>query len=309
MALTACNDDIFIDPVETHVSNEYIAWTGGESRMSYAGDGISEIRFSVARLVNGRKIGLTDGEPELTDLPNGFKLFKNELIEFNYGLNRETKTITVNVAHSFYSDSVQFNATVISKYGNVKAYAYILPAPPFDIGAITYNLDSWSSELDNCRYKSLIAANNGSDEVSLTIIRQGEIIAPRECRFDPFDGVLCSAVLSSLAPGATFQIPYYEADMWQPVMSDDKAIYSTIYRPVASSPLVAERDYNVMVKPHTSVQVDVYITYDILGFDYSIPATNKAAGIELNLNGILRLRTPVALNLHFDENQSNQPEP
>ncbi len=308
ITLCSCNDDVFIEPVVVDVSDEYIPPTGGNCKVKYSGDGINDLKFSVARLADGKKFSIVDGTPDLTVLPNGHKLFKNELIEFSYGIDREAGCLDINVDHSYYSDTIIFSTRVISEYNTVKASAYILPASPFSIADIRYELNEWSSETTEYIASTYIASNNSDQEIELTIAKKGETIAWREAKFEPFEAAISNAILSPYNTSLTFPIPYYTPDMWQPAMSDDKIPYTLTYFRLEGNAIVSDKDYKTKLAPHSKRKVEIAVTAETYGIEYELPAFSGNGTVRLNLKGLLRLRVPLDFNIVVSDftDQSNQ---
>lgn len=290
LSLTACNDDIFIDPVEIEVSRPVIGWEGGNCEISVNQPGLSVI-VGVARIIDGQPV-------EITDIPTYSILteddpqrsFSNSLLGISLSLDTRAGRLSIDIDHNYYSDSILIENTLKTELLYEKARINVLPSPGFSVGEISYNLTSWTEFEEPYISSSYTCFNSNDHPLSYKICAKGQVLASSAGYFTSFDPEISSAIIHD----RDIMVPrvFYDPNRL-PVLSDDLIRYSPDPQDTGRPVLAAGEDCVIDIPARTARDIKIYVNGAYYGFDYIMTATSPDGKMSVPLTGHYWQRTPV----------------
>ena len=258
MAMSACNNDIFIDPLDLAVSAPLVGWEGGDCVISVNEEGLSAI-VSIVSQIYGQ------GEP-LFDIPH-------------------------NIDHNYYPDTIVIISRIYGKYDNKNAKMAVLPAPRFEAGEIDYQLFCWTSE-EISYIESAYTYINGLDETRRhKICSAGQTLARSTGYFRPWDVEISEALFE----GRDLKVPLIEylPDKMIPTVSDRTIDYTMAPQILDKPDLHATEDSYIDVPPGAVCDITIIVRAEKFGFDYNLPASSPDGKATVNITGRYWQQTPL----------------
>ncbi len=290
MAMSACNNDIFIDPLDLAVSAPLVGWEGGDCVISVNEEGLSAI-VSIVRQIDGQGEPLFD-IPLNTDLQGSCKRhFDNSLFGISMSLEPSAHTLTFDIDHNYYPDTIVIISRIYGKYDNKNAKMAVLPAPRFEAGEIDYQLFCWTSE-EISYIESAYTYINGLDETRRhKICSAGQTLARSTGYFRPWDVEISEALFE----GRDLKVPLIEylPDKMIPTVSDRTIDYTMAPQILDKPDLHATEDSYIDVPPGAVCDITIIVRAEKFGFDYNLPASSPDGKATVNITGRYWQQTPL----------------
>lgn len=288
----ACNDDIFVKPLEVSSTGNIIDWTGGECTLiSNTPD--FDATVAILRLSDGQYTTLSN-IPATTDMHAGNSAcsYSNGLFAIDMQLDQTEGRLTQQVAHNYYRDTIFIVSRILTSWENRKVTAAVLPAPEFKVGDISYDLYMWDTrDEDYIEHSFTYSYINGTDHVQHhKIFSKGQTLSYSSGYFRPWDAELNDAIFENrdiLVPTVTYY-PW----MIQPEISPVKIKYSIEPQRIEGEVLIADDDCYVDVPPRGICHITLHVQAIINGFDFTLPAISPDGKIAVSVDGRYWQRTP-----------------
>jgi len=297
LSFTACNNDIFIDPLKIDTECSFIDWTGGVTNIYVKNQPVSKAILSIVRITD-------EGNTVLDGIPIDYALspqdgnasFSNDLFEIDMHMDDAGSHLTIDVSHNYYPDTVFIRAKFYSEYDNGDTYIRVLPSPGFTPGEIEYTLYSWYE--DKMRYCTMTyTLSNHSDKVySHTLFPENHIIAASHGWFSPWNDELSKNIFGR---DPSFKLPTvsYDNRLFQHSADGQPLPYTSDKQQIDSKSIIADRHIVFDIPPKTKCHFSVWVDECQYGFDYTLPAINPASGDTVPVEGIYWLCIPESYNI------------
>lgn len=303
MMSAACNNDIFVKPLEVSSTGNLIAWDGGECVIN------SNIRdfdatISIMRVNNGEVWSLTD-IPVITDLDANQAScnYSNPLFDIDMKIDSSSGRLSLHVGRNYYQDTIFIVSQILTAWDNTKVTAAVLPAPEFNVGNISYDLSMWSGEDTEYVEQSFTYGYiNGTDKIQHhKVFAKGQILSYASGYFHTWESELSNAIFEN----REIYVPtvYYKPSMISPVVSSEKIVFSTTPQRVKGDYCIADEDFFIDVPPGKICHITLWIKAIKWGFEYTLPATSPDDKATVELTGRYWLRIPQSYTVNIEFQQ------
>lgn len=298
VCVTACNDNVFIKPLDVSPQTETLDFSGGTARFK-SNQEISSTWMLVYRWVNGKgqpignegmQFSIFNSSPELR--------ITNDLCDFTFDISKGNE-LTITSGYNLFADTIYMNLEIISEYESTERGLRILPQPGFGHGNINYELNCWEykEQADTLMMAQIGGASD--HDATLTLHRKGEIAARRAGQFKPWNKLLSDNIFGR----DSFKVEEvrYNPSMWSPELSGDMITYTSAVRHFDTEPLRYNEDVTVTVPANCWAKVRLIINGEHYGIRYSLPAISTIAGIDdKTIDGVYWLSVPISYSIETE---------
>lgn len=276
--LISCNHEVFVKPLTVEPMTHTIEWTGGEGVFK-ANQPITYVGITAFRWVEGHARPLGDNGMQFGLHGAGTKeTIDNEVCHIAMNLTPEGELVITSDTN-LYADTVYLNLDVYVNYEKVERGLRILPNPGFGHGEIDYKLTSW---WENERTDTIMLAQiaMGDNTFDYTLKKKGDVLAKRAGQFKPYEKVLSDNIFGR-EPFSVRSVEIKDRGSWlEPVMSDEKIIYSSAVQHFENDPLLYDEDVVVKLEPKKWYKIRAIIKGIQLGIEYNLDAISPIKTVE-----------------------------
>lgn len=300
-SLIACNDDVFIKPLEVEPMNHTLEWTGGSGDFTTNQD-IDYVYSIIYRWVNGKGLPVDNRTMQYTlDNKDQQVHIKNDLCDITLSIDKSGKLI-IESGYNLFPDTIYMNIDISSLYETASRGFRIMPSPGFGHGEIAYNLDQcWYEE--HADTTMLLHLGQFGDKLDYTLKKKGSVLAYSVAQFSPYDKLISDNIFGR----ETFDVDEVVVKGWNWGLSGKKIPYKSSYQQVSGDSLVVDEDVVVTLMPNTEYKIKAIINSERRGFNYTLPALSPVKELsDKTIEGVFWIVTPVSFEILIETNPIEQ---
>lgn len=290
LILTACNDDLFID-------RDSMAVKSDKTELDFKGDKSTVIFKDISEgdipNINISAISLNN---EIVEILRGEKIkesmvIDNGMFKMNVGFDKHSGKINLNLAYSFYSDTVYINlGRMIYDTWNDETLK-VLPATGSELKSLDYDNSGYFILGDlGYKYETFTYDYVNSSDTPQTYTPVGRNLMQLKGGFVPYDRTGIYDLLGSQPPLVNAVVTRGEFN----VKTESKIPFSTGISLIPDEYFTVDDPITTTVPPRSLCQVKIRVKIEDRGIPYSMMVENKEIdGVSVYTSGLFDLKMPV----------------